>query len=146
MKILTGVVNLLAVFFYYTHAQLTIPFCSWCECTFQSGGAVNLDCTNTDMNDILYDPYFWIDEFNSSYNIASFRARNGNLQDIADELQSSTLRVLDLRGNHINEIADGAFGNLQNMEELDLGNNSIEELGPDVFKVCDGIRMIFDKS
>lgn len=139
MKIPTCLASFLLFSLLLTDVQTMIPFCSWCECTFESHGAANLDCTNTDMNDILYDPYFWIDEFNSSYNIASMRARNGNLQDIAEELQSSTLRRLDLRGNSIGEIADGAFGSLQNMEELDLGNNSIEQLGPDVFKVCRGI-------
>lgn len=47
--------------------EVVIPFCAWCECTYEPGNGINLDCTNTDMNDILYDPYFWLDDFNATY-------------------------------------------------------------------------------
>lgn len=113
-----------------------IPFCSYCECSFESSSnAVDLDCTNTDMKGILLDSYFWYDDYNASYRVATLRARNSNLEVIDREFPSSTLRLLDLSGSGITRIIDGAFSNLQNLEELDLSNNSLEYIKPDIFKV-----------
>lgn len=117
-------------------AQQVIPFCSFCECDFENaGGGVGLDCTNTDMKRILLDVYFWYDDYNASYRVTSLKARNSNLEAIDREFPSSTLKLLDLSSNGIAKIADSAFSNLQNLEELDLSNNSLESLKPDVFKV-----------
>lgn len=125
-------------------AQQVIPFCSYCECAFPSGDGVDLDCTNTDMKGILLDSYFWYDDYNGTYKVAALRARNSNLQALEKEFPSSTLRLLDVSGNGIERIVEGAFKNLQSLEELDLGNNSLEYLKPEVFKVS-GVRGSFRK-
>lgn len=116
-------------------AQQVIPFCSYCECTFESEDGVDLDCTNTDMKGILLDSYFWYDDYNASYRVSTLKASNSNLEALDEEFPSSTLNVLDLSGNGIARIVDRAFSNLQNLMELDLSNNSLEYLKPDVFKV-----------
>lgn len=117
------------------NAQQVIPFCSYCECTFESKDGVDLDCTNTDMKGILLDSYFWYDDYNASYRVSTLKARNSNLEALDEQFPSSTLKILDLSGNGIARIVDRAFSNLQNLVELDLSNNSLEYLKPDVFKV-----------
>lgn len=76
-----------------------------------------------------------MDDLNSTFRIVSLKARNGNLDELGQQLQPSPLRVLDLADNKIESISDGAFANLQNMEEIDLSNNSLVYLGADVFRV-----------
>lgn len=124
---------------YLVNSQQVIPFCSYCECGFESKNGVDLDCTNTDMKGILFDSYFWYDNHNASYRVSTLKARNSNLETLDKEFPSSTLKSLDLSGNGISKIIDGAFCNLQNLIELDLSNNSLEYLKPDVFKVQNSI-------
>lgn len=121
--------------YFKVNAQQVIPFCSYCECTFNTKDGVHLDCTNTDMKDILLDNYYWYYNYNTSYRVATLKARNSNLDSLNVEFPSSALNILDLSGNSIAKIIDGAFSNLQNLQELDLSNNSLEYLKPEVFKV-----------
>lgn len=131
--------SLFAAFFLMSSAassQRVIPFCSYCECLFATDdGSVDLDCTGTDLRTGLLDPYFWRDDRNVSYDVASLRGRNAALEIIDVPFPSSTLRDLDLADNRIEDVVDGAFAHLQNMESLDLSNNSLEQLKPDAFKV-----------
>lgn len=122
--------------------QQIIPFCSYCECSFETiSDGVHLDCTNTDMKGILFDSYFWYDDYNATYRVATLKAQNSNLDGIDREFPSSTLRILDLNGNAIGKIIEGAFRNLQNLEELDLSNNTLDHIKPDFFKV--GLFFLF---
>lgn len=73
-------------------------------------------------------------------NLKSLKLMNGQLIAVSRELQNMTqLQRLSLRNNMIQEIASDAFVFHKNLERLDISENSIKFLHPNMFQHCTNI-------
>lgn len=110
------------------------PFCDLCPCNSQPNHPPNINCMSANITNI-YEKRLWTDEKGEAYSIASLTINYNNLNELRTQFPRSGLKVFDLSHNFINNIGSEIFAHMQDMTELYLGNNNIETLNPDVFRV-----------
>lgn len=129
---------LLSIFFLFSTVSAIerTPLCDKCTCYNESIENPDVDCQDYPISGELYDETFYSNN-NTLWPIKSLHLTNAQLRAITKVFPNSSLTILDLRSNYIKTIIDGAFQNLQQMVELDLGFNNLGKLGPNVFKGVD---------